>query len=126
MIVDNHASAREAIRDLLKAPGVAIRECASGDEAVEAAREFQPDWVVMDLHMPGLNGLEASALIRKELPSVRIVILSFEDEPHLRQAAKDIGVVAYIAKEHFPMLRELLLSGASNPNSTSQKRNGLQ
>jgi DNA-binding NarL/FixJ family response regulator len=111
MIVDNHASAREAIRDLLQGPGIVIRECASGTAAVEAAREFEPDWIIMDLHMPGLNGLEASALIRKEFPLVRIVILSFEDEPNLRRAAQDIGVVAYIAKEHFPKLRELIFAG---------------
>ena len=126
MIVDNHASAREAIRDLLSGPGIVIRECASGVEALEAARDFQPDWIIMDLHMPGLSGLEASALIRKEFPSVRIVILSFEDAPHLRLAAQEIGVVAYVAKEHFPSLRDLLWSGASNGNPNPQQRkNGL-
>ena len=121
MIVDNHASAREAIRELLSGRGVAIRECASGDEAVQAARDFKPDWIIMDLHMPGLNGLEAAALIRKEHPAVRIVIMSYEDQPHLRQAARDVGVVAYIAKEHFPMLRELLLHGASPANGSDNR-----
>jgi CheY-like chemotaxis protein len=119
MIVDNHASAREAIRELLSGPGVFICECASGDEAVQASREFQPHWIIMDLHMPGLNGFEAAARIREEHPDARIVIMSYEDEPHLRQAAQDIGVVAYIAKEHFPMLRELLLRGVSDSGESA-------
>jgi CheY-like chemotaxis protein len=116
MIVDNHASAREAIRELLGGPGVSICECATGEDAICATRSFMPDWIIMDLHMPGMNGLEAAALIRKENPALRIVILSFEDAPHLRQEAHEIGVVAYIAKEHFPMLRELLARGASHSN----------
>src|SRR5690242_1156653 len=75
MIVDDHAGAREMIRKALKLPGVIVCECLSGDEAVRLAREFKPDWVTMDVWMPGSNGFESTKALHKEHPAARVMII---------------------------------------------------
>lgn len=108
MIVDDHAGARQMIREMLTFPGVTYCECVSGNEAMEKAREFKPDWITMDIRMPGLNGFQAATLIQEEHPATRIVIVTNDNHPHLRQMARVVGAVAYFQKENLPKLRELL------------------
>ena len=108
MIVDDHAGARQMIREMLTFPGVTLCECASGDEAVEKAREFKPDWITMDVRMPGLNGFQAATLIQDALPATRIVIVTTDNHPYLRRMARTVGAVGYFRKENLAELRELL------------------
>jgi CheY-like chemotaxis protein len=108
MIVDDHAGARQMIREMLSFPGVTLCECASGEEAVEKAREFEPDWITMDVRMPGLNGFQAATLIQEALPASRVVIVTTDNHPHLRHMARVVGAVAYFKKENLAELRELL------------------
>jgi CheY-like chemotaxis protein len=108
MIVDDHAGARQMIREMLTFPGVTLCECASGNEALEKAREFKPDWITMDIRMPGLNGFQAASLLQDAYPATRIVFVTNDNHPHLRQMARVVGAVAYFQKENLPELRELL------------------
>ena len=107
MIVDDHDGARQMIREMLTFPGVTICECASGEEAVEKAREFKPDWVTMDVRMPGINGFQAAALIQEAQPTVRIIVVSTDNHPYLRRMARVVGAVGYFRKEKLVELREL-------------------
>jgi CheY-like chemotaxis protein len=108
MIVDDHDGARKMIREMLGFPGVTLCECASGQEALEVARVFKPDWITMDVRMPGMNGFQAATLIQEEHPATRIVIVTTDNHPHLRQMARVVGAVAYFRKENLIELRELL------------------
>ena len=54
-------------------------EAANGSEAIEKARELTPDLILLDISMPGMNGLEAARLLRKESPSVKILVISQND-----------------------------------------------
>lgn len=108
MIVDDHEGARKMIREMLTFPGVTFCECASGEEALEVARVFQPDWITMDVRMPGLNGFQAATLIQEEHPAARIVIVTTENHPHMRQMSRVVGAVGYFRKENLIELRDLL------------------
>jgi DNA-binding NarL/FixJ family response regulator len=108
MITDDHAGIREMIRQIAASPGDVVQECASGYEAVKLAREFAPDWVTMDLGMPGMGGLEAIRIILMARPSTLIVVVSDHDQGELRRAAAEAGAFAFVAKDNLWELKALL------------------
>ncbi len=100
LIVDDHALVRAGIRALLeRLPDVTvIAEAKDGREAFRLIREQPPDLVLMDIAMPGLNGLEATARITKELPAVRVIVLSmYANDEYVREAIK-AGAAGYLVK----------------------------
>lgn len=100
LLVDDHALVRAGIRALLeKLPEVtAIAEAKDGREAFRLIHEQPPDLVLMDIAMPGLNGLEATARITKEFPAVRVVVLSmYANDEYVREAIK-AGAAGYLVK----------------------------
>jgi len=82
-----------------------IGEACDGEEAVRSARRLSPDVVLMDFSLPGIDGAEATRIIRSELPEVRVVGLSMcEEEDGRGSAMKDAGAVAYFTKTGRPDL----------------------
>jgi DNA-binding NarL/FixJ family response regulator len=101
LIADDHTLFREGLRALLlSAPGLAVvGEAASGAEAVSQAAALQPDIILMDIQMPGLNGIEATRRILQDSPHVGIVILTmFEDDDSVF-AAMRAGARGYLLKD---------------------------
>lgn len=100
LLVDDHTVVRQGIAALLKRDlDIAITgEAADGQQAVEIARQIQPDVILMDYNMPKLNGVEATRIIHAEQPAVRIIGLSMYDEAELAQAMKDAGAAAFLNK----------------------------
>lgn len=101
LLADDHPIVRAGIRaELEKLPEVKIvGETAGGREAVELVGERRPEVVFMDISMPGLNGLEATARIVRDFPQVRVVILSrHENEEYLWQALRS-GAAGYLLKK---------------------------
>jgi two-component system NarL family response regulator len=99
LLVDDHPLLLEGLRNLLTAHDIEVVGVAhDGCEAVEQARRLAPDVVLMDIHMPRCDGLEATRLLKAELPNLQIVILtmSAEDE-HLFEAIKS-GATGYLLK----------------------------
>jgi DNA-binding NarL/FixJ family response regulator len=79
-----------------------VGEASDGLEALEKAREIMPDVILMDINMPGMNGLEATRLIKEEMPYIKIVMLTVsEDEQHLFEAIK-LGAGGYLLKNLEP------------------------
>jgi DNA-binding NarL/FixJ family response regulator len=101
LLVENHAVVREGLRELLRSdPGIeVVGEAADGREAVQRTRELRPAVVVMDLAMPLLNGLEATAQIRKAFPATRVVILSAHGDDEYVDRAIEIGATGYLIKQ---------------------------
>ena len=114
MIVDDHASTREMIRKFLDFPGMTYCECSSGDGALSLAREFRPDWVTMDVHMPGLNGFQSTEAMRVAYPAARVMIVTSDSQPHFRQLAREVGAIGLIAKENLMALRMMLAQEIAN------------
>jgi DNA-binding NarL/FixJ family response regulator len=99
LIVDDHALFRDGLRSLLEVRGIdVIGDARNGREAVDQARRLNPDVVLMDLHMPELDGLAATRLISAQQPGVKVVILTAsEEDAHLFEAIKS-GAQGYLFK----------------------------
>ena len=100
LIADDHEIVRRGLKTLLSSrPGWTVcAEAGSGREAIALAAQLRPDIVVMDISMPGLNGLEATRRIRKILPKAEVVILSLHYSDQLVREVLDAGARAYILK----------------------------
>ena len=100
MIVDDFRFIRRHIRTLLGSiPGAeVVAEASSGEEAVALARELRPDVVLMDISLQGMNGLLATEAIRRELPGVRVLILSRHVEAEYVRRARQAGACGYLPK----------------------------
>jgi DNA-binding NarL/FixJ family response regulator len=100
LLADDHPLVRAGIRSLLeKLPGVEIAgEASDGREALELIKAHQSDVVVMDISMPGLNGLQTLARITRDYPRVRVIILSMHpNDEYVMQALKS-GASGYLLK----------------------------
>lgn len=99
LIADDHALFRGSLRSLITAHGLeVVGEAGDGKEAVELARRLEPDIVLMDLSMHGLDGLGATRLISAELPKVKVVILTASDEDAKLFEAIKSGAQGYLLK----------------------------
>ncbi|MEV0594333.1 response regulator transcription factor [Nonomuraea cavernae] len=104
LLVDDHALVRMGFKLMLDAqPDVSVvGEAGDGAEAVELSRRLRPDVVVMDLHMPGLDGVRATELITAELPHVRVLALSTFDLDENVVAALRAGAGGFLPKDISP------------------------
>jgi DNA-binding NarL/FixJ family response regulator len=100
LLVDDHPLFRDGVRSLLEARGVeVVGEAGDGREALETALRLKPDVILMDITMPGMDGLEATRLIKVGLPDVKIVILTVSDEDRLLFDAIKSGAQGYLLKD---------------------------
>jgi two-component system, NarL family, response regulator YdfI len=116
LIVDDHAAFRQSIRPFL--PAGTVVECGDGSEALAAYAIEHPDWVLMDVEMPGMDGLTAIRELRQQFPDVRIIIITNHGEEDLRAAAMDLGAVGFLLKEHLADLAPIILSGEKQRTNT--------
>ena len=100
MLVDDHQVVRQGLSRLLEGQeGIAmVGEASDGLEAVALTRTLRPDVVLMDINMPGLNGIEATRMLRAEHPQLRIIGLSMHQEVEIAQAMVAAGAQACVAK----------------------------
>ena len=101
LLVDDEQHFRELLAVLLRADLGAqiVGQAADGATAVELAREHRPDFVVMDLRMPTMDGFEATRRIVAALPAVRVVVVSSSSEPDDVERATAAGACAYLSKD---------------------------
>ncbi len=100
LLVDDHTLFREGIRALLstEADIQVVGEAADGQQAIELAEKLSPDIIVMDLVMPGVNGMQAAQQLHDKHPNIRILILSmYDDDEYICQILK-AGASGYVLK----------------------------
>ena len=104
LLVDDHALFRKGVAELLSSEPEfeLVGEAADGNQAVEMARELMPDVILMDISMPGIDGLEATRRIKAEMPYVRIVILTVSESDHTLFDAIKSGAQGYLLKNVEP------------------------
>jgi two-component system, NarL family, response regulator LiaR len=104
LIADDHVIVREGIRTLLgSVPEMeVVGEAADGAEAIAKTRELDPDVVLMDLIMPGINGIDAISAITRENPDVRILVLTSFSEEDMVFRAIEAGALGYLLKDSSP------------------------
>ncbi|MFZ1205879.1 MAG: response regulator transcription factor [Candidatus Acidiferrales bacterium] len=100
LIADDNEQVRRGVASFLAAePGCQIcGEAADGQQAVQMAREFAPDVVLLDVSMPGVSGLETARLLRQEAPKVKIIMMSQHDPVQLLPQALQAGAHACVDK----------------------------
>jgi DNA-binding NarL/FixJ family response regulator len=101
LIADDHRLFAEALRAILGSDGRidVVGLAASGDEAVEKAKELEPDVVLMDINMPGLNGVEATREIRATQKNVQVLMVTGSDASQDLEAARTAGAAGYVTKD---------------------------
>jgi len=109
-IVDDEEGIRKALSRLLRASGLDAESYANGQEFLDAAAEHRPDCVVLDLHMPGMSGLQVLRKLKAAGQRLSIVVITAHDEPETRERCIDAGACAYLRK---PLEDRLLLNAIS-------------
>jgi len=101
LLADDHPLVRDGIRSCLETYDHidVVAEAVSGREALDKARQLNPDIVLMDINMPELNGLDATELFMKQLPDVKILILSMHDNREYISTAVRNGACGYVLKD---------------------------
>lgn len=116
VLVDDHSVVREGLRMFLgRDPELmVVGEAANGEEAIHVARQLHPDVVLMDLLMPVLDGIAATATIRKELPDIEVIALTSVLESATVVGAVKAGAIGYLLKDtQAPDLRRAIKAAAS-------------
>ena len=124
LIADDHAIVREGLRLILETHGEmkVVAETADGLEAIKQAKTLNPDVILMDISMPGLNGIEATRRIRKDCPRIRVVILSMLSSPEDIFRALQAGATGYLLKESAGTeVIQAVLSASSDRRYLSRK-----
>src|SRR6185436_7018061 len=126
-VVDDEESVRKALHRLLGAAGFDVQTCASGCEFLESLELLEslklkrPDCVVLDLHMPGLSGLEVQQRLVHRNLKLPVIMMTGCDDPGLREQARKAGVKAYLTK---PLEERTLLeaiAAATLPGGAEEK-----
>lgn len=114
LIADDHTLVRETWSFILNTDVrfSVIAECGSGEDAVELAKQLRPNIVIMDINLPGMNGIEATQLIRKFSPVSRILGVSLHTQPTYARKMIQKGAMGYVTKnssreEMFKALTEI-------------------
>jgi DNA-binding NarL/FixJ family response regulator len=118
LIVDDHQAMREEIICLLQAEldSPMVAQAGTGEEGLNRARTLRPDIVLVDIVLPGINGIEASKAIHTELPETQILVISNHAGRFLVEAAISAGASGYVRKDRayeelVPAIRRLAAGG---------------
>jgi DNA-binding NarL/FixJ family response regulator len=104
LVVEDHQEMRSALREWLLASltPLKVREARSMDEALDCAAQAKLDLVLINLELPGANGIEATREMRKRHPRCPVVVMSVNDSEALRSAALEAGALAFVSKRELP------------------------
>ena len=100
VLVDDQATVRRGLRMRLtiEADVEVVGEAGSGEAALRLVRSLSPDVVLMDVEMPGMDGIDATAALCAAAPQVAVVVLSLYDDARTRARAREAGAAAFVAK----------------------------
>jgi CheY-like chemotaxis protein len=113
LVVEDDARVRRMIISIISDLSDELYECSDGAQAEAVYAEHLPDWVLMDLMMPGTDGISTTRLIKSSYPQARIIIVTSYDGAETRREAQEAGACAYVLKENLLDLRGLLSTEAS-------------
>ncbi|MEM9481450.1 MAG: response regulator transcription factor [Verrucomicrobiota bacterium] len=108
LIADDHAGFRSCMRDVCQSIGAEVLECETGEEAVEHFLRTRPNWVLMDLEMEGMGGIEATREIMNSSSEARVIVVTNHDGEEQRAAAYEAGAWNYVNKDNFLSVRQIL------------------
>lgn len=109
LIVEDNVRTRQLIKSLVADLATQIYECGDEVAAITVYAAHQPDWVLMDLRMPGVDGLTATRQITAAWPDAKIMIVTNCDDEETHEAARNAGVAEFVVKENLLEVRRILL-----------------
>ena len=100
VLIDDHAVVRQGLEQLLNLGDefVVCEEAGNAEEGLETVREMHPDAVVLDIELPGADGIELTTQLLGEFPHLVVIALSGHEEPELALRAMNAGAMAYVIK----------------------------
>ena len=100
VLIDDHALVRQGLEQLLNLGDefVVCEEAGDAEEGIEIVREMQPDAVVVDIELPGADGIELTTQLLRDFPHLIVIALSAHEEPELALRAMNAGAMAYVVK----------------------------
>jgi DNA-binding NarL/FixJ family response regulator len=117
LVVDDQAVFRQVAREVIEATSefVLVGEASSGRHAVDAVSELEPDLILLDVRMPGMDGIEAAALLRSSPSDAVVVLISVDEGEDLRSGLSSCGAAELVRKQDFgpALLRRLWRSHGS-------------
>jgi len=129
LIVDDHVLIRESWTYFLNQDPrfKVISGCGTGEEAVELSRRQQPRIVIMDINLPGINGMRATELIRESSPSTRILAVSMHTQPAYAKKIIQLGALGYVTKssETKEMIAAILSVNEGNKYLCEEIKNNI-
>ncbi|MGG3727742.1 response regulator transcription factor [Bacillus wiedmannii] len=101
LVVDDHAFLRDAIRSILEDESDmnVVGEASSGDGVLEKVEECRPDCILMDINLPGKNGIEATELVKKNYPNCRVLVFTMYEHDEYLMDALQAGADGYLLKD---------------------------
>jgi len=99
LLAEDHAATAERLRKLLRAEFDVIASVADGGALVDAAKRLLPDVIVTDIAMPGIDGIAAAVMIRRNDPNTRIVFVTVHTESMYLEAGLEAGALGYVLKD---------------------------
>lgn len=114
LIVEDHPPMRATLRLWLADLAAPITECERGTEVCACYGRDHPDWVLMDIDLPGQDGIAATRALLAQDPAARVLMVTSYDDAEMRQAAQAAGACGYVLKENPLELRQWL-TGAVAP-----------
>lgn len=119
LIVEDNDAMRALIRSLVEEATPAVQECANAEEAIERYPRINPDWVLMDIRLGGMDGITATRALRQLDPDARVVIVTEHGDRRYRTAARAAGASGFVLKENLLELTALLASDAAETSHGS-------
>jgi len=116
-IVDDSRVMRETVRGVLAGIRAEFIASADGEEAVRSFEASRPDLVVMDIRLPGMDGLAATRAILRLAPRARVIMLTHYDDDAMRVAAHEAGAARYILKDDLSDLWDAVSSSPEEGNT---------
>jgi FixJ family two-component response regulator len=118
-VVDDEEPVRKALMRLMRSVGLSVETFGSGPEFLKSIETRLPDCVVLDLHMPHMNGFNVQALLARKYAALPVIIVTGHDLPQARERAMENGASAFLRK---PVLDHILLDAISAATASPQLR----
>ncbi len=102
LIADDHSIIRKTIRDWLgkKYPWIVMLEARTGEEVLRILQAVSVDLILMDIHFPGMTGVDATKIIKEKHPDIPIVIVTVQEDDHYQMSAIAAGADGYVIKRN--------------------------